>query len=185
MRRWIWLPIGLMAAAVIVSMARVRPPTFGDKILAAMEKSSRTTRSAILLLDYSPDETAITKTMRETLERGAGLPSGFGLDSLDTTRKQWIKTSDALFFWSSPQGPIPVRDSLEIAHQQLIILFARGPFDDAETDAAFKVAFSQFNALSDESLFLAWANADQGVLSALDDRSSALRQAASPSQSSQ
>jgi len=170
-RRWSWLFAAIVIAAVVVSFVKQRPPTVGEKVLAAMKANHLPTREALLLIDYTPDPQLLASARIGRFSRGIGAAPGYGVQPTVTADQQWVQGEDAMLFWHSGDSSA-LRASIADACRQLATALA-----DVETAASFDAAVADLNHLTDEALFLAWLDADRGVLAEIDDHPAALQQA--------
>jgi hypothetical protein len=170
-RRWSWLFAAIVIAAVVVSLMKQRPPTVGEKVLALMNANHLPTREALLLIDYAPDPQLLASARIGHFSRGVGPASGYGFQPTVTADQQWVQGQDSLLFWRAGDSNT-LRASIGDARRQLAPALA-----DVETTASFDAAVADLNRLTDEALFLAWLDADHGVLAEIDDYPAALQQA--------
>lgn len=166
----------VLLAAVLFSLVRARPVVVGEGFLAVLDGSHTRMRGAILLVDYSPDEVGVERAAGQITERGDGAADDYGVHGPSDASQHWVKTADATFSWRRLVGGMGLRGAIREAVPRLSLAIAHGALDDGETDRAVKSALVAIDGMSDEALFLAWVNADRGVLAQMAGRREAVRE---------
>jgi hypothetical protein len=164
-RRWQWIFPAILIVTVVISLAKRRPPTVGEQLLASMDAHRLPTREALLLLDYSPDRNLLAAARVSPVQRGAGAAPGLGIEPTAVADQHWIRELDATLFWPRAKD---IRAALP---------GAVGSLRDIVDAPALSAGAERLQKLSDEQLFLAWIHADRGVLSELNDATDAAQQA--------
>lgn len=162
MRWWTWLISGLIAATVILSLVRQRPQKDGEELLRAMEAKAPL-RTAMMVFDYQLEEVEL-----EGAERGLGMLLG----GLQMEALVW---RGGEFTWRRDNNPL--RESLGDGTQKTVAqaLYRMGYYDDA-VRGAIREAMAQLDAMTDETLFMAWVRADRAMMAEMEELPRAVRE---------
>ncbi|HUO09137.1 MAG TPA: hypothetical protein VM008_12595 [Phycisphaerae bacterium] len=166
MSRWAWIIPTILIVAVMISLARRTPPTFGERLLSDLESHHLPTREALLLIDYSPDRELLNAARINGLSQGLGAAPGLGLQPAVVANQHWIRCEDATLYYPTTET---LRASLPAAAERLQQI--------ADDQLAITAALDQLQKRSDEKLFLDWLHADRGVLAELNNPTAAAAQA--------
>jgi len=168
-----WLIVGLLAGAVVLSLVRQQPLKEGEELLRAMEEK-KTLRTAMMVFDYRPGETEKV-VVDETVRRGMGtMPGGLQADA----GQRWMVWRGGEFIWREmKEGENPLRVALGGDVQKVVAraVHRMGYYDDAVW-GMIRSAMAELDAMTDEALLMAWVRADRGMMAEADELPRAVRE---------